>query len=68
MSGTGGSLSHSDDEVDRMGLDNVWEEDELDLSELKKENKASEGSDELIAQRESTVVSGSSQGENSCTE
>ena len=65
MSRTGGSLSHSDDEDEGMGLDNVQEEEEIDLSELEREDEESFSSDESMAQQESTAKRGSSQGESS---
>jgi hypothetical protein len=63
LSGTGESLSHSDDDDNGMGLDNVQEEDgdELELSELEREDAAHESSDDSMAPPESTVVSGSPQ-------
>ena len=60
MSATGRSLSQSDEDDDRMGLDNVQEENEIE-----REDNESFSSDESMAQNESTVVSGSSQGESS---
>ena len=63
LSGTGESLSLSDDDDNGMGLDNVQEEDgeELELSELEREDAAHESSDDSMAPPESTVVSGSPQ-------
>jgi hypothetical protein len=63
-SSVGGSLSADEDEG--IALDNVQEENELDLSELEQaEEGESVSSNESMAQNDSHLVSGSSQGESS---